>query len=445
MASDLLSIASSGAKAARTALDVTAQNIANASTDGYVKRSVTLEEVSSTSGIGRTNGVSLSGVRVSGVERNVDLFRQMEVRRTTSDAQRATTEVDGLENIEAAIEQSGVFSAIAGFESSLLQLASDPVDNSLRTAFVEDARTMAQTLNIASTSLEAAGEVMRFEANAGVNQVNVLTGELARVNLQLTRTKNGSSDQISLLDERDLLLQQLSGYANINTTIASDETVEVRLGGSGGPLLVSGKDSYTLAMDTASDGTISFTLDGSAVTFSAGSLIGHSQAFKKLADVHDQLDTIAANLISVVNAAQASGVDLDGNPGQAMFTGTGAANIAIAFSDGSLVATAPAGAAADSRDDSNLTALRQALDAADPAGEMDSLIFQISSTVASRTITRDALQSIASSASLALQSQAGVDLDQEAVDLIRYQQAFQACGRAMQVATELFDTLVGIG
>jgi flagellar hook-associated protein 1 FlgK len=75
---------------------------------------------------------------------------------------------------------------------------------------------------------------------------------------------------------------------------------------------------------------------------------------------------------------------------------------------------------------------------------MDALIFDISSTVAGRSVTRDALRSIADTASLALQSQAGVDLDQEAVNLIRFQQAFQACGRAMQVSGELFDTLLSI-
>ena len=445
MSSDLLSIASSGAKAARTALDVTAQNIANASTDGYVRRSVSLQEVASAGGIGQAADVSLSGVRVEGVVRNADLFRQAEVRRTNSDSSRASAEVSGLENIESAIEQSNVFSAISGFESSLLQLTSDPVDDSLRTAVVEDARTMTQALNIASTSLEAAGEVLRFEAADSVDQVNLLAGELARVNLRLSRASDSSSDQTALLDRRDLLLKKLSDYTDISTSISTNETVEVRLGGSSGSLLVSGGDSYAFAMDTAADGTISFTVDGSAVALSGGSLTGKGQALEKLVDIRGQLDTIATDFISVVNNAQTNGIDLDGNAGQAMFSGTGAADIALAFSDGSLLATAPTGAGADSRDSSNLTALRNALDTSDPAGAMDALIFDISSTVAGRTVTRDALQSIADTASLTLQSQAGVDLDQEAVNLIRYQQAFQANGRAMQVATELFDTLLGIG
>jgi flagellar hook-associated protein 1 FlgK len=445
MASDLLAIAKSGAQAARTALDVTAQNIANASSDGYIRRSVRLEEVSAAGGYGRAGDVSLSGVRLDRVVRNADAFRQSEVRRTGADSARANAEVGGLENIEAAVEQSGAYDAVVGFEGSLQQLASDPVDSSLRASVVEDARTMARTLNIAATGLDAVGNSLRFEAQDSVNQVNLLAGELARVNLRLARASDASSDQTSLLDQRDSLLQQLSEHVDVTTDFSADQTVTVRLGGASGPQLVTGGNTNAFAMATAVDGTISFTLDGSPVIPAAGALTGKSQALTKLVDVRAQLDAIAASVINTVNAAQANGVALDGTTGQAMFTGTSASDIAVAFDDGKLIATAPAGAGANSRDPANLDALRTALGAADPAGKTDALLFDISSTVQGRTITRDAIDAIAGQASVALQAQAGVDLDHEAVNLIRYQQAFQASGRVMQVATDLFDTLIGIG
>ena len=88
--------------------------------------------------------------------------------------------------------------------------------------------------------------------------------------------------------------------------------------------------------------------------------------------------------------------------------------------------------------------LRNALATSDPAGAMDALIFDISSTVAGRTVTRDALDTIAGNARIALNAQSGVNLDQEAANLIRFQQAFQASGRAIQVASNIFDTLLAI-
>lgn len=444
MSSDLLSIAKSGAMASRIALDVTAQNITNASTDGYVRRSVQMAEVSGSNTSGYSNDVTLSGVRIDKVVRNADMFRQSEVRRTGADAARADAEVAGLQNVEDALEQSGVYDAVVQFEGALQQLASDPVDSSLRASAVESARTLTQTMNIAAGSLDSAGQGLRFEATDGVNQVNVLAGELARVNLRLSRAADASSDQTTLLDQRDSLLEQLSKYVDVSTTFNADDTVDVRLGGASGPQLVSMGTATTFGMNTASDGTISFTLGGNPVAPTAGSLVGKQQALDKLKDIRSGLDTIANSIMTTVNTAQANGAALDGSTGTAMFTGTGAADMAMAFSDGSKIATAAAGSGANSRDATNLTALRNALDASDPAGQTDALIFDISSAVQGRTITRDALDGIANTAKVTLQAQAGVSLDNEAANLVRYQQAFQASGRIMQVAQDTFNSILGI-
>jgi len=444
MASDLLAIARSGTKAARAALDVTAQNIANASSDGFVRRSVSLSEVSAAGGVGRTGDISLSGVRIDGITRNADLFRQAEVRRTSADAARADAEVNGLENVEAAVEQAGVYDATVNFEGSLKQLVSDPTDGSLRAAVIESSRALASSFKVASTSLDAAGKGLRFQAQDDVGQVNLLAGELARVNSRLSRATEASSDQSTLLDQRDNLLQQLGTRIDTTATFAPDKTVEVRIGGSGGPVLLSGQTMSPLTMTTASDGTIGFTLGGGAVTASSGALAGRGQALTQLAATRGKVDAVAASVIAAVNTAQANGVDLNGTAGQPLLSGTGAGDIALAQTDGARIATAPAGSSANSRDTGNIAALRTAIDTADPAGKLDAVLFDISSAVAGRTVTRDALDGIASNAKVALQAQAGVDLDQEAVNLVRYQQAFQASGRVMQVASSLFDTLLNI-
>ncbi|HEY5677307.1 MAG TPA: flagellar hook-associated protein FlgK [Myxococcales bacterium] len=452
MASDLLSIGRSGAQAARVALDVTAQNIANASSDGYVRRTAKLQEVSSSGGIGSIGDVSLSGVRLEGVVRNADLFRQAEVRRTGADAARADAEVAGLENVQAAVEQSNVYNAMVGFEGSLQQLVGDPTSSSLRANVIEAARTMVGTFNIASSALDAVGTGLRFEATDAVTQVNTLSGELARVNLRLARAADASSDQTALLDQRDSLLQQLSAFTDVSTTINSDSTVELRLGGASGPLMVQGGSAGTLGMTTASDGTITFAVSGMAASpvaapLTGGSLAGKAQALTKLAAVHTQLDALAQSMADTVNAAQGSGITPANAAGQPLFGGgppITAANMTLALTDGAGIATAPAGAGANSRDAGNLNALRTALGQADPVGGMDALLFDISGTVQGRTVTRDALRTIANGAKVSLQAQAGVDLDQEAVNLVRFQQAFQASGKVMQTAKDIFDTLLAI-
>lgn len=444
MASDLFTIGASGVRAARAALDITAQNIANASTEGYVRRSVRLSELATAGGWQRISDLSLSGVRVDGIARNVDSFRQAEVRRTGSDALRAQAELAGLQNGEAALEGSNLFPAMTAFEASLKRLATDPVDPALRAAVLEDGRTLTRTFGLAASGLDAASASLRFEAADGVNQINVAATELARVNLQIARSQPGTSDHVALLDRRDSLLTSLSRQTDITTTIGADQQVEVRLGGAGGPQLVSGGSASPFAMTTAADGTVSYTLGAAPVAVSAGSLAGKAQALVGLRDTHATLDGIANDLIAAANAAQTSSVALDGSPGQPLFSGSGAGGIALALTSGNQIATAPAGAGAASRDPAGLNALRGALSGSDISGQISSLLFTASSAVAGRKTTSEALDTIAAAAQIALDSQSGVDPDQEAINLVRYQQAFQASGKAIQVAATLFDTLLSL-
>ena len=107
MAADLLSIARSGARVARGALEVTAHNIANAATDGYVRRSVMVEEVSATGGLLKSGDISLSGARIAGIHRNADAFRQVEVRRTAGEAARGGRSCRGWRISKARSSKAG--------------------------------------------------------------------------------------------------------------------------------------------------------------------------------------------------------------------------------------------------------------------------------------------------------------------------------------------------
>ncbi len=444
MANNLFSIGLSGLRASRGGLDLTAQNIANAGTEGYVRRSLRISEVGNAGTWLAPGDLNLSGARIDGVTRNADLFRQAEMRRTGSDYSRASTELAGFENIEAALDQSGVFQAMTGLEASLQRLETNPIDPALRAGALEDARTVARSFNLASGSLDTAANSLNFAAAAGTDQVNSYAAELARVNLQLTRARSGSSDQTLLLDQRDSLLQQLSTQIGINTSFGADQSVTVRLGSGSGPMLVNGGTTQPLAMTMAADGTIGFTLGGAAVTASSGALAGQAQGLIAVRDRKLELDDIADSLIATANTAQAGGVAADGTSGQPLFAGAGAAGIVLALTSGAGWATAPAGAAAGSRDPANLTALRNALDGANVTDRLDSLLFAASSATAARRTAADALDSIASAARIALAEQAGVSLDDEAANLVRYQQAFQASGKVIQVASDLFDTLLAI-
>ncbi len=445
MATDLLTIATSGTKAARAALDITAHNIANAATKGYARRTLDTREVAAPGSAYQRLDLSLAGVRVEGVARGGDAFRSTELRRSTSAAQAAGAELAALSAIEDALEQAGLFDHVVGFEVSLKALEGDPVSPSLRAAVIGAADVMASGFNVVARELDQTGLRLTGEGAAMTDDVNLFGEELARLNVRLIRAPDGGSERANLLDQRDQLLLELSERIDITATFGQGGTVAVRLGGADGPAFVNGATHSSLTAAFAADGSTTFAIEGDGFTPAGGRLAGTARAMAILSQQRTALDELALRIADTMSAGQANGARLDGGTGTPLFTATRAADISLAFQDGSLLATAPAGSPPKSRDPANLASLRALFDDAGHADAANTLLFAASSQVASRRITSEALTAIADADRAALDRQEGIDLDREAADLVRFQQAFEASGRAMQVATDIFDTLLGIG
>jgi hypothetical protein len=220
MASDLLSIAKSGAQAARIALDVTAQNIANASSEGYVRRTVRLEEVSAAGGIGadrRRFTFGRAGRSGDPQRRPVPPGRSAPHRRRYRPRH---AEVSGLQSVEAALEQTGVFNSIVEFEGALQQLAVDPTDPRCAPSVIETTRTMSRTFNIAASSLDTAGEGIASKRPTTSNRSTCFgAGTVARKPAPCPRRRR-ISDQTSLLDQRDSLLNSFPRRVDVNATFS---------------------------------------------------------------------------------------------------------------------------------------------------------------------------------------------------------------------------------
>ena len=75
---------------------------------------------------------------------------------------------------------------------------------------------------------------------------------------------------------------------------------------------------------------------------------------------------------------------------------------------------------------------------------MNTILTDISGSVQSATTTKATLQTLSSAAAASLSSQSGVDLNTEAVNLVQFQQAFQASGKVMQAASTIFSTIYNL-
>ena len=442
MPSAMFNIARTGTAAARASLELTAINIANASNPDYARRTSLQSELVSVSATSR--GV-LNGVVIDGIGRNESTALLRQARDRASDVARADAELSGLRDAETALEQSRLFATLVDFEAELTRLEGNPLEPALREAALESARQLAATFNLADQTLGNAREQVFDEATLSLADLNLQATELARINSDLARAQPNTAEQAALLDARDAALRAMAEQSGLDVSFDNRGIATVRLDAAPSAVLVDGDAASVLNVSQAADGTIAFDLAGTAVALNTGTLAGQAGALQQMAGYQAELDAAAGSMIARANNAQGNGADAAGNAGQPLFAGTSAATMSLALTSGVQLATAPAGSAAGSSDASNLAALVDAIGASDgPVADVDGLLLNVSSRIAALDVTRTGLAAVSQSADEALRSAVGVDLDREAADLVRLQQAFEANARVIQVANELFNVILNL-
>lgn len=440
---DMLSIGASGVRAYQTALTTTSENIANAGTAGYSRRVASTREVAAPSDPSNRvlNGL---GVTVTGITRAGSDLRNAEVRAAGSDLARSEAGIVWLDRIESALTGNKLDERMTAFFNAATALAADPSASAPRATFLQAAATLAHSFTATASAIEGAAADLDGTADAAVADLNTLSAGLAKVNSTLGRTAQGSSAQAALLDERDRLLDSMAALTDVSASFDAAGRATVRAGG-GGPLLVQG-DQAAIATYARNNGAVSFAvygLEGSqALSPSGGALAGVAEGAARLADAKAALDTLATDFADGVNAVQASGEALNGAPGGAMFTATGARDFQLVLTDPRGIAAAAPGEG--ERGNGNLTALATLRRDEGFESQVTTLTTGNASALAGRRAIAEVQSTIRSNAVAARDSVTGVNVDEEAVDLIRFQQAYQASSRVIQVARETLQTLFDI-
>jgi flagellar hook-associated protein 1 FlgK len=338
-----LDIGASALRAAQQLLDTAAHNVANANTPGYSRQRVTV--VASTpytmptfnrSGLPGQIG---SGVTVQAITRVRDNFLDLQVQAQTalkSEWDTRQTELSKVESIFPEPSDSGLGSAISKYWNAWQDVASDPTSTAARTALTEQASSLSMEFNRDSTQLGMIAKGIDSQVSAAVTTVNDLAKQIASLNGQIQRVTITGDHPNDLMDQREQLLEQLSAIVPANVLSNPDGTIGVYVGGTD---LVSNINARQMVAATDSNGHVTPTwADGSAVSLPAGQM-------KALLDVRDgdlagfqtQLNSLAQGIADATNTIHQSGVDANGNAGQALFTyrpgdaaGTLAVNPAIA-------------------------------------------------------------------------------------------------------------------
>jgi flagellar hook-associated protein 1 FlgK len=417
-----------GLLAEQRALDVTSHNIANANTPGYSRQEAQMQAAGALAlpPVGQLG----SGVDIAGYKRIRDSFLDLQYRTQAMQVGAGTTRADALDQVELRLAEpgdNGIAARLNSFWSSWADLANQPDSGAARQALVANAQTLASTVNELDGGLKTV-------AGQATDQLAALTGtggelqqigkELAGLNGAIRDSQAVGGQPNDLLDRRDVLLDKLSGLAQVSVADNGSGSIRVTLGGAASPLV----DGSTLTWPAPAMAT-----PGGKI----GALTDLGSATGTIASYRGDLATFAQTLTTQVNAiynpTATAGAD---------FLAYDAATATLTVNPAVTAANVKAGtgAAADNSMARAIAALRGTTGGPDDL--YSRLVTRIGTEVSDAR--RGTLNATALSDSIEdrRQSASGVSLDEEMTGLIRFQRAYQAAARAMSTTDEMLDHLI---
>lgn len=448
--------------ASQQVLDVTGHNIANASTPGYSRQVVRLTETTpfSPPSFARPKlpGMLGTGVEVASVERMKNQFVEDELRAESQATGRWETRRDLLSEVEliaAEPSESGLNSALNAFWTSLEDLSVHPDQGAARSLVAQRGAALADSFRHTYAQLSQLQDSINNSVAVKVDEVNQLVSQIANLNDQIMKAAAAGLQPNDLKDQRDLLIKDLSKIVDVGL-------IEGKLGevavSAAGTLLVDGNEARALAAVpnplNFNYYEVQFASTGTPVQITSGQLSGLLEMRDTgVAGYKSQLNTLAAEVVSHINAQHQAGFDLNGNPGGLFFTGTDATDMALnpaLAADVSLIAAAQTGAPnpAAPGDGRNALALANLKKQALMAGGMSfdtyfqSIISQLGVDTEAAEMQTKNQEALLGQLEQQQQAASGVSLDEEMINLVKFQHGYNAAARVISVMDEVIDTVI---
>ena len=431
-----------GILAQQLALDVTGHNIANANTIGYSRQAAVMAPTDAYTVPGVTRppqaGQLGTGVDVQSYQRMRDEFLDIQYRAQSMRQGAAQASQDGLRQVEVAFNEpsdTGLNSLLQNYWAAWHDVSNAPENLATRQALAQNAASLANGFQNLATQLQTVQSQTAQNVTDTISQVNAIGSQITQLTAAITADEVTGDKPNDLLDQRDVLIDQLSKLGNITVTVGALDTVDITIGGA---TLVSGGTPQSAIAESDMTSLTSGKLSG---------LIGLRDT--TLPGYQASLDSIASTLITQTNAIQAAGFDLAGNAGGVFFNGADAASIAV--NPALLTTPALIAASANGQPGNADSALAMAdLQAAAQAGlggatintAYSQLVTQLGSDVRDATQTTDNATILAGSLDDKRQSVSGVSLDEEMTNLVKFQRGYQASSRALSAMDEMIDQLI---
>jgi len=453
---DMINIGYSGASTAQVELNVTAQNTANAMTDGYTRQVAVISSIGASGGSPNSAG---NGVQVDSIRRVSNQYQVNQVWYAASDYGYYSTQQAYLTQLETVLsdENSSLSGGFDNVFAALNEATTSPDDAALREQVLSESGALAMRIDNTLGYISSQSDEIVSQEQAMVAQVNTLTSGIASYNQQIAHAEANGDNASALYDARDQMVEQLSGIMDVQVNIDDEGNYNVTL--QNGQPLVSGQQSSTIELGTNADGSQSMSLTFAGTTSSmtpdTGGSLGALFDYQNqvLTPLTDTINSMASQFADAVNDQLAQGYDLNGNPGEPLFIYD--ANAAGGPLKVNPDITADELAFSSSPDESgnsdNLQALiaisTEPLEIANlgevTVGEAcSSIISNIGIYSQQNQTEAQAAANVYSEAQNQQSSVSGVSMDEEAVNLITYQQIYEANLKVISAGAEIFDSVL---
>lgn len=215
-----LSIGRTGLYASQAGLTTTAHNIANTETEGYT-RQVVNQQANKALRVNSSYGMAGTGVGVTGIVQARDEYYDMKYRTNSTISGTYSTKsyyMTEIENYFNEIKLEGFTTTYDKMYDSIQELSKNPSDISVRTQVTNLSQGLCDYFNSLSTSLKSIQENCNTELYTQVGRVNSLAQQISVLSKQINTFEVGGGTANDLRDQRELLVDELSNYAEVSVS-----------------------------------------------------------------------------------------------------------------------------------------------------------------------------------------------------------------------------------
>jgi len=441
------------------AIHTTGHNIANVNTPGYTRQRVNL---AATAPMDSSPGQMGNGVTASEVQRIYDRYVNDQINAGQHDLGRWQTQRNTLERVELTFDETVGFSlnqAMTEYWNSWQALSNNPEGHTERVSLISKGDALATAFNQMSKDMRQQQRDIDAGIQVAVGEINALSTEIAQLNQKISAVEIGGQNANDLRDSRDLVVKQLSEMIDVHTYEDGQGRVAVSL--ADGHPLVEGPHVWNLATQPNAAGHLDIVWTdsgGSTVDISANIRGGKLKGWLEVRDVGipdylTRLDDLANGIVTEVNNLHTGGFDLNAVAGEAFFTGTTAADIGINInirSDPNRIAAAStaAGVPGDNSNAINIAGLQHAAVMGGGTATYDdfyrSLVTDVGNQVQSAIGYADHQAVMVTSLENYRESISGVSLDEEMLNLIKFQHAYDAAAKLVSTVDEMINTVMNM-